>query len=830
MRKSIFFYKELTPAEVGKTGTHEIYIRLPNNFDYETFFCHSAVENGPVIEVTFTAEDITNGGDELTTLRFVYFKNSNKEKRIPSLGPIFKKHNVQEGDVVCLESRIDGANVSYFLCFYEKGEIQVNPAAIYFTRIENGQTKVISNIPINQSLQQIFYGAPGTGKSFAIKNIIDKDAVIRTTFHPDSDYSTFVGAYKPVMEEKKVQVVPIVMTSGISLEQNKGTYLEKRISYKFVKQAFLKAYLSAWKKYAAGSISSISSSQANGVTITNTSGTDKWVLYKIDNDFVYFVKESCIEKDRFEKLIKSCWNIIKENPDEYRPGTNDYYQATACLWYKEGHDLENSGEQCWNAIWDELRNGGIINYNPGGQKEFSISVEDDKIVVRSSSRANKNTVAYYYKNSFNLDSIQRKIAERLESLSKDNLEDAWAELSKEINQTSTPKVFPSYVVSQKQYLVIEEINRGNCAQIFGDLFQLLDRNSQGYSEYPIEADADLQQAIAEAFKNEEEFKLNKDLDIDDVINNYVSNYGETLSKDVQEGRILLLPPNLYIWATMNTSDQSLFPIDSAFKRRWDWQYIPITNCQKKWKIEVNGKIYDWWKFLVKINDAIESSTNSEDKKLGYYFCKAQDEIISAEKFVGKVIFYLWNDVFKDFSDESGGLFQDTDGSLLSFSKFYKDEGNGKPKIAEDKVELFMANLGVECEEEFSEEENADIDNDADINRFTLDGVSNLKLRNIAERVVSNYANKYPEMTALEIKNYFVELCKGSGIAHIVETEEEYHLRDNQQSQKRSATEITIPNGEKIYVSTQWRAKNPTDNFYKFMEIVNENGLGIIEQI
>ena len=110
-----------------------------------------------------------------------------------------------------------------------------------------------------------------------------------------------------------------------------------------------------------------------------------------------------------------------------------------------------------------------------------------------------------------------------------------------------------------QFLVIEEINRGNCAQIFGDLFQLLDRSDNGFSTYPIEADADLQKEIKKAFSEEDEFKLSQDIAVDSAVKNYTSNYGKTLSDDIQNGRILLLPPNLCIWATMNTSDQSLFP-------------------------------------------------------------------------------------------------------------------------------------------------------------------------------------------------------------------------------------------------------------------------------
>ena len=356
-------------------------------------------------------------------------------------------------------------------------------------------------------LQQITYGAPGTGKSHGIKKETAGKSVIRTTFHPDSDYSTFVGAYKPVMEEADVRVVPVVLNNGASFDQNNGTLKEKRISYKFVKQAFLKAYLGAWKKYA------------------------------------------------------------------------------------------EAGES-----------------------------------------------------------------------------------------------------AEPQFLVIEEINRGNCAQIFGDLFQLLDRNDENdFSTYPIDADTDLQKEIEKAFKEEKDgesenpYKLSKDIDVEGVVEDYTSNYGASLSKDIQEGRVLLLPPNLYIWATMNTSDQSLFPIDSAFKRRWAWDYVKITDGKKGWTIQGADYSCDWWKFIQEINKKIATATSSDDKKLGYYFCKAKNNTtcIDEKLFVSKVIFYLWNDVFKD-NDNS--IFKVTESSgEPSFDDFYQEK-NGEIVPNSSAVKQFLINV------------------------------------------------------------------------------------------------------------------------------------------
>ena len=159
---------------------------------------------------------------------------------------------------------------------------------------------------------------------------------------------------------------------------------------------------------------------------------------------------------------------------------------------------------------------------------------------------------------------------------------------------------------------------------------------------------------------------------------------------VLKGEILLLPPNLCVWATMNTSDQSLFPSDSAFKRRWEWKYMPIHDAQKGYRIAIGADAYDWWDFLDKANALVQDVTDSEDKKLGYFFCKANpDGTIPLERFVGKVVFYLWNDVFKDdgFDRE---VFADGAGGRLLFKDFFNPDGSPKAEA----VRQFLENLGV----------------------------------------------------------------------------------------------------------------------------------------
>ena len=238
-------------------------------------------------------------------------------------------------------------------------------------------------------------------------------------------------------------------------------------------------------------------------------------------------------------------------------------------------------------------------------------------------------------------------------------------------------------------LVIEEINRGNCAQIFGDIFQLLDRENDGLSKYPIESDIDMKDFLSSAFSgiNTEPWAGKIPEDDKENINAYYSKHYDDAFAKIKSGEILTLPKNLSVLATMNTSDQSLFPMDSAFKRRWEWQYMPIVDGGKNWKIQLSNDYenIDWWDFLERINKVIADLTTSEDKQLGYFFCQPDDfvspehtpdaepDLISAKRFVDKVIFYLWNDVFKDYAFDAKCC-KDNDSKEVLFVKFYNEDG------------------------------------------------------------------------------------------------------------------------------------------------------------
>lgn len=246
-----------------------------------------------------------------------------------------------------------------------------------------------------------------------------------------------------------------------------------------------------------------------------------------------------------------------------------------------------------------------------------------------------------------------------------------------IQYTFVPQTFTNaYIESYKDletpvYLIIEEINRGNCAQIFGDLFQLLDRGMDGYSEYPINADKDLRDYIK------------RELTMYHGMNQNIYPEG------IKDGK-LRLPPNLHILATMNTSDQSLFPMDSAFKRRWDWKYVPIQYCgasSDDFIIKIGDKEFRWIDFLKAVNDKIRRTTESEDKQLGNYFIKSN---INEEEFNSKVMFYLWSEVCKDeYLTEQ------------NFMRSITKDGIGKIDSEKPSDEIFRANLSEYETEEFS---------------------------------------------------------------------------------------------------------------------------------
>ena len=402
------------------------------------------------------------------------------------------------------QPRLDSIDSDAKICL-DKDTLETTIAKLEIVADSFRLSVMIPHDTCNDTCRQIiFYGAPGTGKSYKIKvqlEGVSKENIFRTTFHPDSDYSTFVGAYKPTMEK------PID------------------------------------KIYAKGElISKLTEMKEGGVTYSPQKfGAKYWRSLKQLN--------LSDKKD----ILQAC-------------GMSDNYTV-------------------------EFDKGMAVG------EEYLACSNESRIIYSFVPQAFLNAYIQAYKKS-----------------------------------------------EEKVYLIIEEINRGNCAQIFGDLFQLLDRDVNGKSEYGIKADADLKSFLEE--------KLGED------------------NPGIKDGE-LCLPSNLYIYATMNTSDQSLFPIDSAFKRRWDWEYEPIKYKNTDWKIVIDGTEYSWTSFQRKVNDKILSATSSEDKMLGDYFVNPSDGIITDKVLLNKILFYLWNDVCKD---GEGDIFKVGETEDISFSELYGENG------------------------------------------------------------------------------------------------------------------------------------------------------------
>lgn len=455
-------------------------------------------------------------------------------------------------------SELDGIieslqNDEDFLSYNSKGNNQYTNALAYYRRyllaLQLSQATPSkgerSSVPL--SLQIIYFGAPGSGKSHKVAEDlagVGRENIFRTTFHPDYDYASFVGCYKPEMRSEPIWEESYTLDELLAIIPN-----EVRVGENYPVEKFCLRHYRSIEKL------NISSSQKNELRV---------------------------------KILQAAKN-------------SDEQQA-------EGKTIQTATVLAGAALGRYLEDNGIL-----------------------SASGNSTAIAYAF----------------------------------------TPQVFTNAYVrawehpNEKVYLVIEEINRGNCAQIFGDLFQLLDRKDDGTSCYSIRADKDLADYL--------QYVLSGD------------------AKRGIEGGNLCLPPNLHIIATMNTSDQSLFPMDSAFKRRWDWEYVPINYKEAKssgFKITIGEKSYLWIKFLEHVNGKVWDLTKSEDKQMGNFFIKGN---ITEEVFKSKVMAYLWHEICKDEYGATNYFFCTEKGNKFSFNQLYnKDSSPSGTEL----LQGFMAYLEV----------------------------------------------------------------------------------------------------------------------------------------
>lgn len=368
-------------------------------------------------------------------------------------------------------------------------------------------SKLNAHIIDNIYRQRIFFGAPGTGKSYALKSEAESlvshndDQIERVTFHPDYTYANFVGSYKPIMKTSKFD----------ELDEDTKIVLS--------------------------------------VLLDETKTT----------------------QEKYDELVKT----FKDNNDLTR------LPALLGLYFDDDFmTIKQDGTQAANNNSVERNHGRSLR----------------KYVQLLSKDSCKEKIAYEYVPG----PFMRILVKALQNPDK------------------------PYV------LIIEEINRANVAAVFGDIFQLLDRDDSGVSEYSITTTNDMRHYL-------------------------ISQLG--VGYDVNT---IKLPKNMFIWATMNSADQGVYPMDIAFKRRWEFSYYGLDTGEDKlstlaieprFKLGQSDKLISWNGLRKAINDELstESYNINEDKLMGPFFLKEaalQDNDSFKEVFKNKVLMYLFDDVVK----------------------------------------------------------------------------------------------------------------------------------------------------------------------------------------
>ena len=412
-------------------------------------------------------------------------------------------------------------------------------------------TRLVTDFECNR----IIFGAPGTGKSFNLKEESEEligsieNNMERVTFHSDYTYSQFVGTYKPI------------------------TDMDDQIRYDFVPGPFMRVFVNSIKNIQQISrvYDIIEQASVMHMFPTNPNPTneeEKWDLFEE-------IKE--VGQEELFHASKDCkvGDLALIYVGKTKPGYENGIYAIGRIVKKETED---------SVI---IRFDYVSYYEPIIDYD---TLKEYKPNVRSNGRVNEDIV-------------------------------------KLIKDTAIP--------ANPHLLLIEEINRAKVSSVFGDVFQLLDRDEDGISEYDIQTSEDVRKYLAKNLGGE--------------------------PKDWSKIRI---PNNMFIWATMNSADQGVFPMDTAFKRRWSFDYLGINEGEEKimgiGKIVLPGETeaVEWNEIRKAINDRMASEYRiNEDKLMGPFFLSMKvlesDEngmIINPEKFIkvfkSKVIMYLYEDAVK----------------------------------------------------------------------------------------------------------------------------------------------------------------------------------------
>lgn len=319
---------------------------------------------------------------------------------------------------------------------------------------------------------------------------------------------------------------------------------------------------------------------------------------------------------------------------------------------------------------------------PGTGKSFELNKEAEKYFGKNNYERVTFHPNYMYGNFVGAFKPFPKILRNLDGTIK---KDKDGNIQETITYEYIPGVLMKLLVkalknpNENYLLLIEEINRGNVAAVFGDVFQLLDRDGKGQSEYVIATSRELQEY------------LKKEFDGYNLAENVKQNLGDNYSR-------LYLPSNIYIWATMNSADQGVMPMDTAFRRRWEFRYLGIDDAAEsnkedfeRYKFKINSsEVVNWDLFRRELNKKLSSLNIPEDKLIGPYFVSKailEDPDLDrlTETIKNKVLMYLYEDAAKAHRP-----------SLFAENK-YATYSDVCTYFSENALNLFKGNIEIETE-------------------------------------------------------------------------------------------------------------------------------------
>lgn len=456
---------------------------------------------------------------------------------------------------------------------------------------------------------RILFGAPGTGKSYFLQKnsvIFDNANVERVTFYPRYSYGQFVGMYKPVPSENG---------SGVTYKYVPGPFM--RVYAKARKVDIVKEWYKKNKKTLLREYKKSCNDSASKVNffLFSTNPETVWNLFekiKYVGDEESF--KATLETKTGDIALVYVGNesfLKKVNTEESNDKVSGIYAIARIIT-----DLKSDGGE--KTVW--LRFDKIFNDKPFISYEEMLDEGDKKINVQS----------------------PHKIEGALKSKIQDRI---IKELMDDKGMFKDADVFKEEDFNKENHLlIIEELNRANAASVFGDVFQLLDRDKEGKSSYSVTTSEEVRDYLAHEF--------------------YHKRFEECDETQKKECSSLCIPPNMYIWATMNSADQGVEVLDTAFKRRWDFEYIGINDSSddssddidfKDYNIPVNlNQTVNWDKLRSKINDVLSDKCYvKEDKLLGPYFLSKpllsldfnnyDNKNLFIEVFKSKVLMYLYED-------------------------------------------------------------------------------------------------------------------------------------------------------------------------------------------